>query len=526
MSLDRARFDRRTVLAAALATGGGAVLAAASRGQGAGAAMAQYAARTKPAGSDLGAIEHVVFLMHENRSFDHYYGTYKGVRGFDDHPKGSCGNLRPGMARRARHDAAPLPSRHGLEHRRVHLRPRPQLVGPTHVLERRADGPVRHHAHRAGVRGPPERGPDHGLLHAGRTWTSTTRWPTPSPSCDGYHCSVMGPTHPNRLTALSGTLDPTGTAAGPVLITNEASQAIGSAYWETMPEVLEDAGVSGRSTTRRAPRTAAVTSNPAWLLSDNILLYFKPVPGPVVVALQEGLHPALPQRLRQRRRPTTPAAGRWIIPPIGYDEHPPSPPAVGDVVHPPGDRRPGLQPEGVVQDGAVHHVRRERRLLRPRATAGGAGGHPRRVPDGPTAARRTPTASPARSASASGCRCSCVSPFSRGGHVCSDMFDHTSQLRFLEDALRGEGTQHLGLAPPHGGRPDLDAAPEAQRPDRAQAAQHVEGPDGRRAGRGLHQHIGPGGGARQRHAELPGAGAPGDADAGDGLSRSVREVSA
>src|ERR1700734_128712 len=92
-SFDRTRFERRTLLAAALATGCGAILAAASRGDRAGAAMAQYAARTKPAGSDLGAIEHVVFLMQENRSFDHYYGTYPGVRGFDDHPHGTLGNF-------------------------------------------------------------------------------------------------------------------------------------------------------------------------------------------------------------------------------------------------------------------------------------------------------------------------------------------------------------------------------------------------------------------------------------------------
>src|ERR1700752_2426945 len=90
-SFDRTRFDRRTMLAAALATGGGAILAAASRGDRVGAAMAQFAARTKPAGSDLGAIEHVVFLMQENRSFDHYFGTYPGVRGFDDHPSGKLG---------------------------------------------------------------------------------------------------------------------------------------------------------------------------------------------------------------------------------------------------------------------------------------------------------------------------------------------------------------------------------------------------------------------------------------------------
>ena len=30
------------------------------------------------------AIEHVVLLMQENRSFDHYFGTMAGVRGFGD----------------------------------------------------------------------------------------------------------------------------------------------------------------------------------------------------------------------------------------------------------------------------------------------------------------------------------------------------------------------------------------------------------------------------------------------------------
>ncbi len=27
-------------------------------------------------------VEHVIFLMQENRSFDHYFGTLRGVRGF------------------------------------------------------------------------------------------------------------------------------------------------------------------------------------------------------------------------------------------------------------------------------------------------------------------------------------------------------------------------------------------------------------------------------------------------------------
>src|SRR6201993_3437325 len=40
-----------------------------------------------PAHSRTGTIddvEHIVFLMQENRSFDHYFGTLRGVRGFGD----------------------------------------------------------------------------------------------------------------------------------------------------------------------------------------------------------------------------------------------------------------------------------------------------------------------------------------------------------------------------------------------------------------------------------------------------------
>ena len=40
-------------------------------------------AQPRPAGS-LDQIEHVVVLMQENRSFDHYFGTLRGVRGYKD----------------------------------------------------------------------------------------------------------------------------------------------------------------------------------------------------------------------------------------------------------------------------------------------------------------------------------------------------------------------------------------------------------------------------------------------------------
>ena len=57
--------------------------------------------------------------------------------------------------------------------------------------------------------------------------------------CDGYHCSVFGPTHPNRYYLMTGTNDPHGLHGGPALNNQGASYS-----WETYPERLERAGVS------------------------------------------------------------------------------------------------------------------------------------------------------------------------------------------------------------------------------------------------------------------------------------------
>ena len=37
--------------------------------------------------------------------------------------------------------------------------------------------------------------------------------------CDGYHCSVLGPSDPNHLMSISGTIDPNGTGGGPIVST-------------------------------------------------------------------------------------------------------------------------------------------------------------------------------------------------------------------------------------------------------------------------------------------------------------------
>jgi phospholipase C len=71
----KGRFTRRDAIAA------GVVGAAGFYGQGLRDALAISVPRC---GARLTDIQHVVFLTQENRSFDHYFGSYRGVRGFSD----------------------------------------------------------------------------------------------------------------------------------------------------------------------------------------------------------------------------------------------------------------------------------------------------------------------------------------------------------------------------------------------------------------------------------------------------------
>ncbi len=59
--------------------------------------------------------------------------------------------------------------------------------------------------------------------------------------CDAYHCSVLGPTFPNRMYWMTGTIDPEGTGGGPI-ISNTVPR--GGYKWITYPERLDKAGVS------------------------------------------------------------------------------------------------------------------------------------------------------------------------------------------------------------------------------------------------------------------------------------------
>jgi phospholipase C len=427
------RFDRRALLTAALAGGGAAVLGAASRGNAAAAdvGLARAAALTKPAGSDLGAIEHVVFLMQENRSFDHYFGTYPGVRGFDDHPAGKLGAFSqrwPG-GRDSRLLPFHLDTKSGIgecTHDLIHD------WLPQHLCRGKGDNGAFVATHTMAQYEGPEQGTVTMGYHTRSDIPFYYALADAFTICDNYHCSVMGPTHPNRLMSLSGTVDPAGVAGGPVLETNDSSDAVYSVSWDTMPEVLEDAGVSWKVYNPvGTPYAPAFIEQHGLLISDAILPYFKQYANPNSALYQKAFLPLYPNDFAADIAQGTLPAVSWVTPPLGYDEHPPAAPAMGEW-YTSQVLRTLMSNKSVWAKTVVFHCYDENdgifdHVPPPVAPAGTAGEYV-------TASPLPSTAQGVAGPVGLGYRVPMlvISPFSRGGHIASEVADHTSQLRFLE----------------------------------------------------------------------------------------------
>ena len=192
----------------------------------------------------LDAVEHVIVLMQENRSFDHYYGSLRGIRGFGDAhplelPGGGSVFAQPNPA-----GGTVLP---------FSLRKEAERAG-------RAAGDIQYLGDL-----------DHSWTGTGKAWGRgwNNGWiAAKSPAtmtyydradialqyeladtftlCDAYHCSIFGSTNPNRNFLWTGTLgnEPNSTARA---VTNAAYSYDHAGYdWTTYPERLEQAGVSWR----------------------------------------------------------------------------------------------------------------------------------------------------------------------------------------------------------------------------------------------------------------------------------------
>lgn len=439
-----AQTTRRTFLTQAAAAGAASVAG--------GPAFAQTLARALavPAHHATGTIadvEHIVIFMQENRSFDSYFGTLPGVRGFSD-PR-----------------AIPLPTGQP-----VFAQPGGSgTVLPYHFDVKNTN------ALNVGL--------DHSWKGSETVWKDWNAWTARKSVrtmgyfdrgdvpyyhaladaftvCDAYHCSIFGPTDPNRFYMLAGTSG--GVVTGIVDsrlynvsngiynadIANDNPAATGVTY-RSYAEVLQAAGVDWK--------VYQEWDN----YGDNYLQYFKNFR---TDASGQPLTPDSP--LYQRGRAMSPGstaanavgttgqfliddfaaavrAGKlpqvsYITAPFEYCEHPDATPNGGEnftarllealVANPAVWARTALIITYDENDGFFDHmpsVMAPETADRGRSTvAGGTQGELYQgIPIG--LGPRVPTL--------------VISPWSKGGRVCSQLFDHTSIIRFMEEWLVARG---------------------------------------------------------------------------------------
>jgi phospholipase C len=385
----------------------------------------------------LDDVEHVVVFMLENRSFDHYFGHLSGVRGYNDRlavrlPGGKPVWFQPRMRRP---DESILP---------FHLDTRRCSAQLIQDLDHSWDS-------------------QHGAIAAGRM----DAWPLNKTDmtmgyflredvpfhyaladtftvCDHYFCSIAGPTCPNRAMLWTGSIDPEGTRGGPFIDDDTwiYTKGVKPFVWSTYAERLQRAGITwhvyqeGLHEIDDDPMTGNYYCN--------ALAYFKSfADAPQGSQLQRRAMSAggtarLREDVLRERLPQV----SWVVMPAGYSEHPSYPPAYGAIYvarvlealtanpkvwgktvlllnydendgffdhmvppQPPTPVLPGIST--ITTEGEIHDVV---------------------DPDHPTL--YTPDQLPY----GLGPRVPmlAISPWSRGGYVCSEVFDHTSVIRFLE----------------------------------------------------------------------------------------------
>ena len=397
----------------------------------------ERSAAVAPAGSDLGAIEHVVFLMLENRSFDHYFGRFPGARGFNDHGSdlGAFSQAWPDAP--STHSPAGRLLPYKLDAATIHAQCSGNADKPDHGWvsqheswdEGANDAFVTTHSKVDGAsQGPLVMGyfGEHDIPYKYALASAYTL-------CDAFYSSVIGPTMSNRLYSWSATIDPAGEAGGPVVTTPSllnAPLAVGSCSWTTMPEALSSAGITWK--VYQPPGTSVGTYQIVNLaIGFNALLYFKQYLTKGTSLYNQAFLPQWPTEFMSDISKGTLPQVSWILPPLVQSDHPSAPPDNGEWLI------------SQVFDGLTAHPKLWAKtvLFITYDENGGFFDHvsPPVAPAGTAGEFLTVNPLPTTAGGISGpiglgfrIPAMVVSPFSRGGVVNSDAFDHTSTLRFLE----------------------------------------------------------------------------------------------
>src|SRR5947209_6854447 len=198
--------------------------------------LIERALANPPRCGSLRDIQHVVILIQENRSFDHYFGSYRGVTGFAD-PSVLALNDGSGLSIFAQpgypggFDGGHLYPFHLDSYNNGECtNDINHSWGPQHTYwdAGKLDGFVKGHLAADGTANGP-------LTMGYYTRSDLSFYYALADAftiCDQYFCSVIGPTDPNRLYAMSASLDPAGKHGGPILSTSSSRvERYGTLTW-------------------------------------------------------------------------------------------------------------------------------------------------------------------------------------------------------------------------------------------------------------------------------------------------------
>lgn len=378
-------------------------------------------------------IEHVVILIQENRSFDHYFGSYRGVRGFSEQ---SAAFSQPDSANTSDPPIGQLLPFH-LDTNTTNAACTPDI---TH------DWVPQHQSWNNGamdgfVNSRQAINANNAVLSMGYYNRNDLSYyyalADAFTICDNYFCSVIGPTDPNRLYTMAASIDPDGKNGGPILQTLviNRSAMYGRLTYATMPEQLQARGITWK--VYSSPDETVANG----ILSDNVLSYFKNFQDPTSALYRNAFGPQFPADFLSDVATGNLPQVSWIVGSVVTSDHPPSPSVFGEsilaLILGALASNSALWAKTVFfltfdeNGGFFDHV------PPPTAPAGTPGEYITTppVPD-PSVIGSPPINGPI----GLGFRVPMliISPFSRGGFVSSDLFDHTSVLRFLETRFGAE----------------------------------------------------------------------------------------
>jgi phospholipase C len=233
-----------------------------------------YAIEPEPGSTFLDA-EHIVILMQENRSFDHAFGTMRGVRGFNDPRALRMANGNSVFVQTDNAGNSYSPWRMDIKDTRVTW-----MGSLPHSRESQVDA-WNEGGHDGWLEAKRSGEKDYAALPL--TMGHYTREDLPFyyaladafTVCDQSHCSVMSSTSPNRSYFWTGTIRDQQQMGSKIHLRNEQIDD-GGLTWKTFPERLQEAGISWKSYQNELSRSGLTGEHDAWLsnFGDNILECF------------------------------------------------------------------------------------------------------------------------------------------------------------------------------------------------------------------------------------------------------------